>query len=79
MFEKNAVQAASVEDFLNRYYKRSRFHRRGTEYADAVIASHKYAFEVHGYTIISRHESTTGDVVAYFGPTEANAPADVPL
>jgi hypothetical protein len=60
------VAAASVADFLERYYLRDRYHGRGADYAAAVLASHERDFEAHGYDIISRHESVTGSVVALF-------------
>lgn len=71
MFEHCRVAADSVEDFLERYYLRDRYHGRGAEYAAAVLASHQRDFERQGYDIISRHESVTGQVVAYFSePTQ---------
>ena len=68
MFGDNAVQASSVKDFLDRYYRADRYTGRGTEYADALVASHQQSFAKHGFTIISRHDSRTGEVVAFFGP-----------
>lgn len=66
MFENCRVDAANVEDFLEHYYLRDRYHGRGADYAAAVLASHERRFGQHGYTIISRHESVTGQVVALF-------------
>jgi len=67
-FENDRVDALSVADFLARYYRLDRYHGRGEEYAAAVLASHEKHFEERGFDIISRHESVTGRVVAYFGP-----------
>ena len=67
MFENNRVDAESVSDFLDRYYKKDRYHGRGADYAAALLASHEHNFEVNGYDIISRHDSVTGEVVAFFG------------
>jgi hypothetical protein len=70
-FANCRVQAASVADFLDRYYKHDRYRGRGADYAAAVLASHQRDFERDGYDIISRHESVTGEVVAYFAaPTK---------
>lgn len=67
MFEKYAVPAASVSDFLERYYKASRYHGRGEEYATVVLASHEAGFERDGFDFIGHHDSKTGEVVAFFG------------
>ena len=68
LFADKAVEADSVEDFLNRYYKPQRFRERGEEYAQILIASHQRDFDRDGYDIISHHDSVTGRVVAWFGP-----------
>ena len=59
------VRAASVEDFLNRYYKPDRFHGRGADYAAALIASHIKDYQDYGYDFISHHDSVTGEIVAW--------------
>jgi len=69
-FRDDRVEAESVADFLERYYRPDRYHGRGEDYAAAVLASHEKHFEKHGYDIISRHESMTGKVVAYFATDE---------
>ena len=71
MFENNRVAADSVASFLEKYYKPQRYQERGEAYAAAVLASHEQHFERCGYDIISRHESVTGKVVAYFGHKQA--------
>jgi hypothetical protein len=61
------VQAASVDDFLARYYKPERYGGRGEEYATILRESHQADFERDGFDIISRHDSVTGQMVAYLG------------
>ena len=65
-FANCRVDAASVEDFLDRFYLPARYRGRGADYAASVLASHQRDFLQRGYDIISRHESVTGEVVAYF-------------
>lgn len=67
LFYDKKVEASSVEDFLNRYYKPQRYQGLGKECAAAILKSHQSNFERNGYDIISRHDSVTGAVVAYFG------------
>ncbi len=67
LFKSSEVEADSVEDFLNRYYKPTRYTGRGKAYAKGLLKSHQQAFEKYGYDIISRHDSMRGEVVAYFG------------
>jgi hypothetical protein len=71
IYEQYRVEATSVEDFLDRYYKPERFRGRGEEYAVALIASHTADFERDGYDVISRHDSVTRRTVAFFGPAES--------
>ena len=78
MFENNRVEAESVADFLEKYYKKARYHGHGVEYAAGLLASHEKDFELYGYDIISHHDSVTGEVVAYFG-SPAEPPADDPI
>lgn len=65
--KKYKVQAVSVEDFRKRYTRPSAYQQRGAEYVAAVLESARRDLEKYGYTIISRHDSITGDVVAYYG------------
>lgn len=67
MMKKYEVIADSVADFLERYYKRARYHGRGEEYAAALLESHQRDFDEYGYDLISQHDSVTGEVVTYFG------------
>ena len=56
----------SVEEFLDKYYKRRRYTGRGEEYAACVLASHKARLAKNGWFFISRHESNTGDPVSFY-------------
>jgi hypothetical protein len=67
LFEDDKVNAESVEDFLSRFYKPERFHGRGEDYAARLIQSYTEEFDTFGMCYISRHDSVTGKVVAYFG------------
>lgn len=67
MWRPYQVQATSVADFLERYYKPDRYHGRGEEYAVVLLASHEADFACDGFDIISHYDSTTGQYVAYFG------------
>ena len=67
LFKKYAVPADSVEDFLNKYYKRDRYTGRGPEYAACLLASYKKDFEDDGFCMTSHHDSNTGEVVAFYG------------
>lgn len=49
---------------MQRYAKHQ---QRGSEYVSAVLDRMHQDMKKYGYTIISRHESVTGDVVAYYG------------
>ena len=56
---------ATLEEFLNKYYKHDRFHGRGEEYADAITKSRQRDLDEDGIAIISRHDSVNGQVVAF--------------
>jgi len=71
LYRKNAVKARSVSDFLDRYYKSTRYRGRGADYAASILAYHQEAVERDGWTMISHHDSITGDVVAYFPAKDA--------
>jgi len=78
-FANCRVQATSVEDFLDRYYLPARYRGRGAEYAASVLASHQRDFSQRGFDIISRHESVTGEVVAYFAAPAKPAQLELAL
>ena len=54
------VEADSVEDFLNRYYKLERF-------ADTLVDVYKTELNKTGYCSISKYDSRTGKSVSYYG------------
>lgn len=62
-----AVQAESVEDFYNRYYRHDRYKGRGEDYAAAVLASGKADMRTFGVTIVDSKSSVTGCTVAFLG------------
>jgi hypothetical protein len=66
-FKKYEVKAESIEDFLKRYTKHDRHFGRGNEYAAARIKSYTEDFNKQGFCFMSRHESVTGQCVAYYG------------
>jgi hypothetical protein len=66
-FEDCRVEAASVVDFLDRYYKPARFRGRGDDYAAGLIRSYQAELDESGFCFISHHDSVTGRIVAYFG------------
>ena len=74
--KKYAVPAASVEDFRRRYTKPDRLTARGPAYAAAVIQAAQEDFTRFGYTLISRHDSITGEIVAYYGPEQTGTKCD---
>lgn len=66
-FKHCEVRANNIEDFLNKYYKKSRYTGRGKEYAELILESYREEFKERGYIFISKHESNTGSVVSWFG------------
>lgn len=66
-FKKYEVKADSVADFIDRYGKRDRYAGRGEDYLNTVIASHTSDLAQYGYTIISHHDSVTGEIVSFYG------------
>lgn len=69
-FEGHEVEAESVQDFCKRYYKPDRYTERGEEYVQAVLASQQKDLEQFGYTLISHHDSRTGEAVVWRGPSQ---------
>lgn len=67
-----AVGCTDVADFLSTYYRPNRYKGRGEEYAAGLLASAQARFEQYGHTLISRHDSTLGQAVWYYG-TAADA------
>lgn len=56
----------SLEEFNLKYYKPERYKEQGIGYMQTVLSSQRKAIDKQGYTIISKHDSITGRVVAYF-------------
>ena len=76
-----AVEAASIEDFMARYYKKDRYTGSynyrlddGRMYSDVLLASHRQNAERDGYDWISHHDSATGEIVAWFAPQKEKTP-----
>lgn len=65
-YKQYEVQADNVEDFCKRYTKYDRHEGRGKEYADYRVNSYTEEFEKDGFTMMSHHESVTGQVVSYY-------------
>jgi hypothetical protein len=63
-FQKYAVKADSLQDFINRYHKAGKI----TDFnREADYAGHKEDMERDGFTIIPKGTSSTGEVVSYYG------------
>lgn len=62
------VEAGSVRAFILRYYRGDRLHgieRDIPGYVETVIAWHERYYAEQGYDVISRHESVTGQAIAW--------------
>jgi hypothetical protein len=66
------VEAASVADFLSRYYKADRYTGRGAEYVQTLRNSCERDVREKGYCCISQHDSNTGNIVFYTGEKNEN-------
>lgn len=69
IFAEYAVEASSLEDFLNRYYRHDRYKGRGEEYAAAVLKSNSEYLEKYGIAWIDSKSSATGATVSYIAGT----------
>lgn len=65
-FKKYAVESNSLENFLDEFYKDSRYKGRGKEYATELLNSYEERLQKDGYVIISKHDSVRGAVVSYY-------------
>ena len=65
-FKKYQVEAKSVEDFLQKFYKPQRYTGRGLDYATILLHSYETDVKEQGFCIISHHDNVTGRVVAYY-------------
>jgi len=64
-----ATDVKTVEEFLARYYKPERYTGREEKYAASLLSSYQQEAESQGWVFISRHDSVTGRVVAFFTET----------
>ena len=63
-FLKYAVEAESLQDFIDRYHKSGKI----TDFnREADYENHKKELEREGFTIIPASTSTTGEIVSYYG------------
>lgn len=62
----------SVAEFLDKYMRHDRYKGRGDDYAAAVLESHESDIDKFGNTLISRHESRTGETIWYY-PKQVSA------
>lgn len=65
--EEIAIDCDNIKEFAYTYRKSERFLQRGQEYVNLIMSIHLMELEDYGYTLISKHESTTGKAIAYIG------------
>lgn len=66
-FKKYEVKdVKTVEEFHKKYHRHDRFEGRGKEYAQCVINTSYKELEEDGFTIITHHDSNTGQCVAFY-------------
>lgn len=61
-----ATDVDSLPDFLDKYMKHDRYKGQGDDYALAVLESHEESINRFSHTLISKHESRTGEAVWYY-------------
>ena len=59
------VEAESVKDYLEKYYKRDRYTGRGEEYANILLKSYEAEFKQLGFVCTSHHDNVTGEMIAW--------------
>jgi len=59
------VKAKSVEDYLERYYKRGRYTGRGKENEMALLESYQNDYANDGYVCTSHHDNVIGEFIAW--------------
>lgn len=64
------VEADNLEQFLEMYTQYRAHGARGADYVKARIESHREDLRRFGYTFITQHDSTTGEIVAYYPQRE---------
>lgn len=59
------VEANSVEDYLDKYYKKDRYTGRGKQYASDLLKSYQDDYNTNGYVCTSHHDNITGELIAW--------------
>lgn len=59
-----------LKQFLQKYYKYERYKGRGDEYAYYLFMSHRDYLLDHGFDFISKHDSITGRIAAFYPKNE---------
>ena len=68
------VEAKSVEDYLDRYYKTDRYRGRGKEHEAALLKSYQEDYAKDGYVCTSHHDNVVGEFIAWpFYPNHKEA------
>lgn len=70
------TDCTTVAEFCDRYYKHERYYGRGKEYADVCLKYHQKNYDELGYTMLSRHESRTGEAVTFYKLSLENGTAN---
>jgi len=65
--DRKVTDVKTVAEFLDRYYRKDRYIGRGEDYAAYLLKSNEDDFKAYGVDWISRHDSLTGEVVAFYG------------
>jgi hypothetical protein len=65
LFAKYAVDAPSLDAFLDKYYRHDRYKGRGDDYAAAIRKSAGEMLALHGIVWMGPYESVTGGVVSW--------------
>ena len=60
------VEASSVEDYLNRYYKKDRLQSVDQAYGEGtMLRSYEIDFECFGYVHTSHYDNVTGEWICW--------------
>ena len=67
LFRKYQVKnVKSLDEFMSAYYKADRYTGRGIAYENVLLEAHREHLDKEGFDIISKHDSNTGEVVAFY-------------
>jgi len=69
-WRKYQVTACDCADFIARFYKPERSVGRGPACVASLIAACEDDLRADGVTIISHHDSVTGQIVSFYGSEE---------